>query len=219
MSEIKKDLLELNQRLCETASKFSHDISGKLHVMQFCIDEMLDRDESLAQNELFIKFSRVMEELCAFSGFYRDYIPSELSLDCENSLEMAVEKALRTAQVYHLKKREWIKVHIVDIKGDCTSCGQVSEVLFSIFSYCLDVLESGELNPLEFHLGLKVLDSGLVTIKLVLRNRIVTEAGIRKYYESGSYKSKNLRGSYGLSIIKNMSVDQVNNDTTFGIVF
>lgn len=219
MVDSNKSLKKQNEKLCEVASKFSHDISGKLHVMQFCIDEMLERDESLANDELFAKFCKVMEELCAFSSFYRDYLPHELSFDCENSLELAAQKALIVSKVYHLKKREWINVQLIDVKGECTGCGQVAEILFSIYSYCLDSLESGPQNPLEFQLGLKVLDSGLVTIKLVLKNRKVTEVELRKFYESGSYKNKNLRGHYALSLIKKMNIEQTSNDTTFGIVF
>ncbi|EQC49152.1 hypothetical protein M899_0754 [Bacteriovorax sp. BSW11_IV] len=219
MGNVKKELKEHNDRLCEAASKFSHDVSGKLHVLQFCVDELIEQNANLESDPLFTKFAKVMGELCEMGAFYRDYLPVELDMESGNLLEEAASRAMRLAQTYHLKKREYINVQIVDTLGECPSCWQLSEILFSIYSYCLDSLESSKENPLEFQLGLKVLDSGLVTIKLILKNNIIGAADLTKYYEVPSYKVKNMRGHYGLQFIKKMSIDPVGSDTKISIVF
>lgn len=207
MKESKNVLKEQTLRVVETASKFSHDISGKAHILQFCLDEVLEKRPELGNDKVFSKLVQSMEDLCEIVAFFRDYLPHELDLESNESVLEVCDKVRRLLKVYHWKKMPSITLEFPENDILCKSCWELGESLFSIFSYCLDELDFSQAEPLEVKTSMELqAENQKLFVQIDVNRNSISLDSIISYFENASYRTKTMRSSLGFKLAGLMDV-------------
>ncbi|PIK16333.1 hypothetical protein [Halobacteriovorax sp. JY17] len=190
--------------LLETSSVAAHDISGQVHVMQFCVEE-LEEHTSDDGRKYLDRLQSSLDELTDIITFYRSYIKkAELTGEEVNAFDL-IEKILASVRINF-----WNEFKKVSFKTDVgsedwklsVSCAEVHSVIFSVLAIYLEELKKGQIDEFEVGLTLKKLDSQHCQFTLV-SSKPVEKQIFEILDESSSPGAKVVRKNLGHEILLN----------------
>ncbi|OUR96637.1 hypothetical protein A9Q84_09845 [Halobacteriovorax marinus] len=199
--------------LLETSSIAAHDISGQIHVMQFCVDE-LETHLKDSGVKYITKLQSSLDELTELITLYRvDIRNSSLSKKTDGAAEL-VEKILSSVQVHFFNEFKKINFDLSDLSENLNlniSREELQSVLFSLLTIYLEELKKGQIEPCTMRLGLKVLDSEYC--KFTLESKYSVDKKIfEKVDDSSSPGAKIYRKNLGHFIILNSGRYEVDSE-------
>ena len=192
--------------MLESSSVAAHDISGQIHVMQFCVEE-LENHISPDGIKYLNRLQDSLDEVTDLITFYRSYIKKSALVQNNLNPKQLVENVIHSLQVHfwnEFKKINFVTSDIDDSITFSTPNEELHSVLFSVMSIYLEDLKKGQLKKSLINLRLKVLDSKHCEFKLDSEIS-VDSALFEKLDESSSPGSKVFRKNLGHSIILNSS--------------
>lgn len=190
--------------MLESSSVAAHDISGQIHVMQFCVEELENHIDTEGIKYLN-RLQDSLDEVTDLITFYRSYIKKS-SLDSgQISPKILLENVIHSLQVHFWNEFKKLKFDTSEIEDailfDATN-EELHSVLFSLMAIYLEELKKGQLVDSVIKLKLKLLDSkySQFTLESVLP---VDEAVFQTLDESSSPGAKVFRKNLGHEIILN----------------
>ncbi|WP_044557554.1 ATP-binding protein [Halobacteriovorax marinus] len=155
------DLKNYVDAMLETSSVAAHDISGQVHVMQFCVEELEDQISEDGKKYLD-RLQSSLDELTDIISFYRTYIKKDSPVEGAISARTFLENVLHAVQVNF-----WNEFKKINFKIDAemqewrlsAPYSEVGGVIFSVMAIYLEELKKGQIDGLDVELTLKKLDS------------------------------------------------------------
>jgi hypothetical protein len=190
--------------MLESSSVAAHDISGQIHVMQFCVEE-LENHISADGIKYLNRLQDSLDEVTDLITFYRSYIKKSSLVQSDLNPKQLVENVIHSLQVHFWNEFKKVKFVTSDIDGTLnfsTANEELHSVLFSVMSIYLEELKKGQLKDTLINLRLKVLDSKYC--EFTLESEIsVDNALFETLDESSSPGAKVFRKNLGHEIILN----------------
>ena len=219
MSDI--DLKTYVDAMLETSSVAAHDISGQVHVMQFCVEELEEHTSGDGQKYLS-RLQSSLDELTDIITFYRTYIKkAELSGEQVNAFDL-MEKVLASVRINFWNEFKKVSF-ITDVDSEdwelSVSCAEVHSVIFSVLAIYLEEVKKGQLEEFEVELSLKKLDSQHCEFTL-LSSKPVEKQIFDTLDESSSPGAKVLRKNLGHEVMLNSPLyimDVTSTDESFKV--
>lgn len=188
--------------MLESSSVAAHDISGQIHVMQFCVEE-LENHTSEDGIKYLNRLQDSLDEVTELITFYRSYIKKSSLVQNDLRPKQLVENVIHSLQVHfwnEFKKINFLTSEIDDSIKFSASNEELHSVLFSVVSIYLEDLKKGQLKNSQLNLKLKVLDSKYC--EFTLESEVPADIALFKNLdESSSPGAKVFRKNLGHGII------------------
>jgi hypothetical protein len=199
--------------MLETSSVALHDISGQIHVIQFCVEELNDHLDK-AGSKYIERLQDSLDEVTDLLSFYKGYV-KKASLSKElNGAEGLIEGVLSTLQVNFWNEFKKIKFDLSGVESGVkfgVSEEELHSVLFSLLSLYLDELKKAKLERCTISIGLKVLDSQ--HCKFTLESAYLVDRTVFETLDdSFSPGEKAFRKNMGHAVILNSNRYQIETD-------
>lgn len=190
--------------MLESSSVAAHDISGQIHVMQFCVEELenhINPDGIKYLNRL----QDSLDEVTDLITFYRSYIKKSSLAQLDLAPRQLIENVIHSLQVHFWNEFKKVKFDTSNISEEIlfsTSNEELHSVLFSVMAIFLEELKKGQLKESVVKIELKVLDSK--HCEFTLESELSIETSVFSALdETSSPGAKCFRKNLGHGIILN----------------
>jgi len=181
----------------ETHRICTHEISGHLHLLRFCIDELLSDAES--ENQLMVKLEEGVTKLESLNKLWK-VCTRFLDPEANASLLAMIERGVGLATLYNQK---FLKEIDYDVEGDLrlplTKAIMLAESIFSACSIICHfaIVQSVDSVKLEF----VVTDPEKGVIEVASNVNKVSGQAVKELLEFGSENEKSLRRQVGAATL------------------
>lgn len=144
-----QDCVEHFGAFLESSSLLAHDISGQIHVSQFCVDELSHELRELGAETKFVdRLQESIEELSELSVLYRQFIKDQAFDNMTASFWQAHKACVRTLNLHYFKDREKLSFEVdsaLQELGGPLLDFKAQKALYGLYSLCLEWLKREEL--------------------------------------------------------------------------
>jgi hypothetical protein len=188
--------------MLESSSVAAHDISGQIHVMQFCVEE-LENHISTDGIKYLNRLQDSLDEVTDLITFYRSYIKKSSLVQSDLDPRQLVENVIHSLQVHFWNEFKKLKFDTSSIADDLefnVPNEELHSVIFSLMAIYLEELKKGQLTQSVIKIQLKVLDSK--HCEFTLESELSVDSSIYDALdEKSSPGAKAFRKNLGHSII------------------
>lgn len=211
MSEIKIE--NYVDAMLETSSVALHDISGQIHVMQFCVEELEDHINK-SGSKYIGRLQDSLDEVTELLSFYKSYVKKSSLSNELGGAQGLIERVLSSLQVHYWNEFKKIKFEYLEVASGIkfnVSKEELHSVLYSLLSIYLGELKKGQLDRCTMKIGLKVLDSQYC--KFTLESAYLVDDSVFKSLDDASSPGeKAFRKNMGHAVILNSQKYQLETD-------
>ena len=182
----------------ETHRICTHEISGHLHLLRFCIDELIS--ESSEENQLMTKLEEGVTKLESLNKLWK-VCTRFLDPEAEASLLAMIERGVGLATLYNQKFLKEID-YDVDGKLDLplTQAILLAESIFSACSLICHFAIEQSLDSVKLNFKVHVSPKGILEIKSNV-NKVSGQA-VKELLEFGNENEKSLRRQIGAATLE-----------------
>lgn len=190
-----KSIAAYSRSINETHRICTHDISGHLHLLRFCMDE-INENEGQPTGALLERLDQGIEKLEELNKLLkictRYYNPEEAI-----SADSITEKALGLTQLYHYKFLKDINYEVVG--SEVFNINDATMIIEALFGVCSTICHfAAEKSLSEMKLSIRFSDSSVLVESPIGK---IKEEDILELLESGNENDKTLRRAYAHELL------------------
>lgn len=187
---------------CEAALKTFHDLAGKIHILQFCSEEISERVKSKDCQIYLEKLNHAGDDLVAIISLARQVFKTATQFESKE-LSFFCREVTDLSRVYYWKETESVAFRLdpqlSEVIVDTFLGSKIREFLFSIYCHLCELAAGGAEN-VYIDLILENLDSDWMELKLVTNPILPSMSEVIALVGIGDIKQKTYRRLEGFNI-------------------
>lgn len=181
----------------ESCSVVGHDISGQLHVLQFCAEELSEKypDDQHVQKAL-----SASEQLGHQVKVLRSFLTKSLLSESSKALYDIYKETEILIEIHHPRHFHQLIVTYDQSLSDRAIDNNYHELLncnFTLFNFFIEELKKGTAKEIRLSISYEQAADGTEMLKLVVENTSVDFSCFEDLHEEASFVKKTIRKSLG----------------------